>query len=259
MNPDPLRELTPGWTPYRFAFNNPAFFNDPTGLWEGDEGDQGDPFFQWDSHNGEHSDFWNIMNGNWDVNLDALATGDWSQEDMYDDFGAEGYDFDFDNSSNAENDNSDNTQYPNIEYINSNYTNILGDPPYEYNGKTYNNKTSLYAAILVEQFAEQFGIKDIIALAAALDGTFPSLDKPFTTPGSSSKTSYASKYGSELLPQKMPSRLPTHISGGKMRYTKVLGRFLGRVAGPIGWAVLAYDVGMSLYNTQVMYLKIITQ
>ena len=33
-SPDPLGELTPDWTPYRFAFNNPVVFNDPTGLWE---------------------------------------------------------------------------------------------------------------------------------------------------------------------------------------------------------------------------------
>ncbi|NLN34167.1 MAG: hypothetical protein GX159_11315 [Flavobacteriaceae bacterium] len=33
-SPDPLGELTPDWTPYRFAFNNPVFFNDPTGLCE---------------------------------------------------------------------------------------------------------------------------------------------------------------------------------------------------------------------------------
>jgi len=53
------------------------------------------------------------------------------------------------------------------------------------------------------------------------------IDKPFTTPGSSSKTSYAFKYGSKILPQKMPTKLPTHINPntGKMAYTKVLGRF----------------------------------
>lgn len=135
---------------------------------------------------------------------------------------------------------------------------LKGDPPYEYNGQSYDNKGSLYGAILVDQFAEQFGIKDIVALAAALDGTFPSIDKPFTTPGSSSKTSYASKYGAKILPQKMPTKLPTHINPntGKMAYTKVLGRFLGRVAGPIGWGLLAYDVGKALYDTQIIYNRI---
>ena len=36
---DPLTESAPGWSPYRFAFDNPVAFNDPTGLWEDEEGD----------------------------------------------------------------------------------------------------------------------------------------------------------------------------------------------------------------------------
>lgn len=31
---DPLTGVIPGWTPYRFAFNNPVYFKDPTGLFE---------------------------------------------------------------------------------------------------------------------------------------------------------------------------------------------------------------------------------
>jgi RHS repeat-associated protein len=133
-------------------------------------------------------------------------------------------------------------------------------PIYEYNGRVYNSKDELYFAILQDQAMEQFGITDIIGLAAALDGTFPSIDKPFTTPGSSSKTSYASKYGSKLFPQKMPMRLPTHLNkSGKVVYTKVLGRFAGRLAGPVGWGLLAYDVGNTFYNTQKIYNSIISR
>ena len=131
-----------------------------------------------------------------------------------------------------------------------------GGPPYKYNGKTYQTKAELYGAILLDQFAEQFGIKDLFALAAALDGTFPSIDKVGAL-GSGNKTSYASKYGYKLLPKEMPIRLPTYIKAGKMRYTKVLGRFLGRLAGPIGWALLAYDVGATLYHTQTIYNSIV--
>ncbi|WP_299312824.1 DUF6443 domain-containing protein [uncultured Aquimarina sp.] len=34
MNPDPLADFAPELTPYRYAANNPIFFNDPNGLWE---------------------------------------------------------------------------------------------------------------------------------------------------------------------------------------------------------------------------------
>lgn len=36
MNVDPLAELAPGWTPYRYGFNNPIRYTDPTGMYEGD-------------------------------------------------------------------------------------------------------------------------------------------------------------------------------------------------------------------------------
>ena len=59
------------------------------------------------------------------------------------------------------------------------------------------------------------------------------------------------------MPWEMPKRLPTHFRNGSLRYTKVFGRFVGRMAGPIGWGILAYDVGMTLYNTQKIYNNII--
>ena len=131
-----------------------------------------------------------------------------------------------------------------------------GEPPYKYNGKTYNSKGELYGAILLDQAAEQFGIKDILSLAAALDNQ-GLLSKPFQMEGASAGTSFASKYGSKLMPWEMPKRLPTHFRSGSLRYTKVFGRFVGRMAGPIGWGILAYDVGMTLYNTQKIYNNII--
>lgn len=129
-------------------------------------------------------------------------------------------------------------------------------PKYKYKDKIYDDKAKLYSDILLDQFAEQFGIKDLLALGAALDYAFPSINKPFTMPDTSPKSTYASKYGEKLLPQKMPIRLPTHIRNGSVRYTNVLGRFLGRVAGPIGWGILAYDISMTFYNTQVIYNRI---
>lgn len=84
-----------------------------------------------------------------------------------------------------------------------------------------------------------------------------SLSKPFVSPEAGTRTSLASKYGAKALPQKMPMRLPTHMKNGQVMYTKVLGRFLGRMAGPVGWAILAYDVGMTFYNTQTIYNRIV--
>ncbi len=36
LSADPLAEAAPGWTPYRFGFNNPINYNDPSGMIEGD-------------------------------------------------------------------------------------------------------------------------------------------------------------------------------------------------------------------------------
>jgi hypothetical protein len=131
-----------------------------------------------------------------------------------------------------------------------------GGPPYEYNGQMYETKSELYMVILMDQASEQFGIKDIAALAAVIDNQ-GLVSKPFQMKGASKGTSLASKYGSKLLPQQMPMRLPTHLNkAGKLAFTKTLGRFLGRALGPIGWGILLYDVSMTFYNTQVIYNKL---
>ena len=76
--------------------------------------------------------------------------------------------------------------------------------------------------------------------------------------GASTGTSFASKYGAKLLPQKMPVRMFTHFNkAGSAIFTKTLGRFLGRALGPIGWAMLTYDIGMTSYSTQQIYNKIV--
>jgi hypothetical protein len=103
---------------------------------------------------------------------------------------------------------------------------------------------------------EQMGVKDIMALVAVVDNA-GYLDKRIVTKGASEGTSFASKYGAKLLPGEMPIRLPTHVRNGTVRYTKVFGRFLGRMAGPVGWGLLTYDVGMTFYNTHKIYNQVI--
>jgi RHS repeat-associated protein len=87
--------------------------------------------------------------------------------------------------------------------------------------------------------ADQFGITDIVAAAAAVSGA-PVIPKPFSQ-GGSRFTSPASKYLSKWFPQKIPSTwAPT--AAQPLARTAVLGRALGRWIPIIGTAVLAYDV-----------------
>ncbi len=131
-----------------------------------------------------------------------------------------------------------------------------GKEGYSYGKKKNLSKTELYSEIFIEQFSNQFGIKDILSLTVALDGQ-GLLDKPFTMKGSSKGTSVLSKYGSKALPQKMPRRLPTLSKNLTIKYTKVLGRFLGRSVPILGWATLAYDLGVIIYKTETIYNKTI--
>lgn len=57
FNVDPLAELAPDWTPYRYGFNNPVYWSDPTGLYEDDDPPLGMPR----EHGAIHSDDF----GNW--------------------------------------------------------------------------------------------------------------------------------------------------------------------------------------------------
>jgi|GEM_PF-427054 len=137
------------------------------------------------------------------------------------------------------------------------------EPTYSYDGERGLSASQLYLAILINKTADQLGIKDLVAIGAAISGV-PVSSKGKRLAEGTKKSSPASKYLSKKLPQKMPFRLPTLTGspkalggrGIKLTMTKVLGRFAGRAIPVFGWAVLAYDAGMIIYNTQEEYNKI---
>ena len=137
-----------------------------------------------------------------------------------------------------------------------------GDPTYSYNGQSGLSSTDLYTSILIDQAAKQFGITDIAALGAAISGA-PILSTRGKFEDATKGTSIASKYLSKF-PGKSPVPLPTITGypkalGGKgmrLMMTNVLGRFVGRAVPIIGWGILTYDIGMTLYKTQVEYNRI---
>ncbi len=121
----------------------------------------------------------------------------------------------------------------------------------------------LYFHFLLENAAEQFGIKDLAAMAMVVSG-LPILEKRFIMEGASGGTSIASKYLSKI-PGRSPFGLPSitgspkALGGRGMRIalTKSIGRFAGRAVPILGWGILAYDAGMILYNTQSQFNSVL--
>jgi len=131
---------------------------------------------------------------------------------------------------------------------------------WEYEGKWYHSKFNLYIAILAYEVAEQFGILDVIGLIAVLSGQ-PYIPSRAKFKGAKTKgTSVASKYLSKI-PGNSPVRLPSIVGkpkiiggkGMKIALTKVIGKFVGRAIPFIGWGILAYDLSIILYDTQLVY------
>ena len=135
---------------------------------------------------------------------------------------------------------------------------VIDPPEYEFNGKIYTSKAELYRDILINQAAEQFWIKDVVALAGIVAGQ-PLLKKRFITLGSSSGTSPLSKLLSNRL-GKSSVRLPTLVANSGrvgIAMTTSIGKFTSRAIPFVGWGILAYDVTKILYNTQQIYNNIV--
>lgn len=133
---------------------------------------------------------------------------------------------------------------------------------WEYKGTWYSTMFDLYIAILAHQAAEEFGIADVLGLIAVLSGqAFISTRGKFKD--AEKGTSLVSKYMSKI-PGKSPVRLPTivgtaRIIGGegfKVRFTIIIGKFIGRTVPFVGWGILAYELGSIFYNTQVEFNRI---
>jgi RHS repeat-associated protein len=93
---------------------------------------------------------------------------------------------------------------------------------------------------LIKCSSDQLGLTTLFGAAGAAAGA-PTVKKPFVTPGSSPRTSVASKWLSDLLPQKMGRRLWAPTVVRPFAKTAVLGRFVGRWIPIVGWGLLAYD------------------
>ncbi|WP_317618780.1 hypothetical protein [Chryseobacterium suipulveris] len=90
FNVDPLAELSPDLSPFRYAFNNPVSVTDPTGMYEDDnygggdyyhDSDRGYDFpgsfdfdFHWSNAGGTNSTFDDIINFRWGMDF-AIRSG----------------------------------------------------------------------------------------------------------------------------------------------------------------------------------------
>lgn len=130
---------------------------------------------------------------------------------------------------------------------------------WNYNGQHYYSKSDLYLGILLDQAVKQFGIKDVLAFGAVLSGQ-PFLKTRTKFEGATKGTSVASKFLSKIpgtSPIPLPTVTGTNFSNLRVMFTKNIGRFVGRSVPIIGWGVLAYDIGMTFYNTQIEYNRIV--
>lgn len=96
---------------------------------------------------------------------------------------------------------------------------------------------------LLKCVADQLGITTIIELAAIGSGA-PLVKKRFVTPGSSPRSSIASKYIPKAIPSRfkfLPKRVWAPTVVRPLAMSKLTGRVLARWIPFVGWGLLAYD------------------
>lgn len=137
------------------------------------------------------------------------------------------------------------------------YNLLFGGPPWYYNGEKYEDKNSLYLAILWDKAKEQVGIKDVVAIVFIITGSATEA-KRFVTPGSSRGTSVLSRELGDRL-GRSTSRIPTITNfPPRITYTKSIGRAVARWVPVVGWGILGYDAYRIYTNTETTYNKIIS-
>jgi hypothetical protein len=129
------------------------------------------------------------------------------------------------------------------------------------NSYNYKNQTDLTAAelffwIAVDESVKRMGTDDLAAVIAILAGQ-PWLSTPPKLGGATKGTSVASYVGREYLNYKVKIRLPmitgSSISTLRIALTRNLGAFVGRTVPFVGWAIVAGDVALIIWNTVEKY------
>ena len=240
---DALAELSPDWTPYRYAYNNPLRYSDPFGLTENDEIDRQIQYDDKGNPTGVH------------LYYSSNETSNSSNTAIF---------FGFANSDNGSSRNSSINNFSDLPSQTSLQPKALfvqnrlgqeelrGGPPWEYNGKMYDTESELYWGIMLDKAAEQFGVKDLAALTGIIGG-LPLIKKRFVTAGTSTRTSILSSTIGKA--GKTSARLPTITMKG-LKYTTSIGRFASRWIPLIGWGVLGYDLIQVYRKTEDEYNRI---
>ena len=232
---DALSELAPNYTPYRYGFNNPVYWSDPSGA--------NSVRYNWGSGNYDVLD----GDGKWVGSFDPSQFGDYQsnpEEFLQNFFSLEASPGDTGGGDGNGGGNGDRKTY-------------------EYKGEQYSSKEMLFADLLIETILEELSYTYVYTVISALDAA-GLIQKGFQMNGASSSTSYASKYLAPAIDKALKkmnivnkSQLPTHFRRNSLRGTASTGRFITRWNANIATAILIYQIGDIFNTTNMKYNYII--